>query len=51
MLPKFVGFIKNNTFFGATFLKPQLTVEQAWDVAAYVNSQPGSSKRLKQRLA
>jgi thiosulfate dehydrogenase len=43
-LSKFAGFIKNNMPFGATFSKPQLTVEQAWDVAAFVNSQPRPAK-------
>lgn len=26
--------------FGASYLQPQLTDEEAWDVAAFVNSQP-----------
>lgn len=34
------GFVKNNMPFGASYLQPQLTDEEAWDVAAYVNSQP-----------
>ena len=46
-LSKFAGYIKNNMPFGTTFNKPQLTNEQAWDVAAYVNSQPRSLKDLK----
>ena len=45
-LSKFAGYIKNNMPFGTTFTKPQLTVEQAWDVAAFVNSQPRPSKNL-----
>lgn len=32
--------------FGATFTKPQLTLEQAWDVAAFVNSRPRPSKNV-----
>jgi thiosulfate dehydrogenase len=46
-LSKFAGYIKNNMPFGTTFTKPQLTVEQAWDVAAFVNSQPRPSKDLR----
>lgn len=34
------GFVKNNMPLGATYLAPQLTDEEAWDVAAYVNSMP-----------
>lgn len=45
-LSKFAGYIKNNMPYGATFNNPQLTNEQAWDVAAYVNSQPHPFKNL-----
>ena len=45
-LSKFAGYIKNNMPFGATFTKPQLTLEQAWDVAAFVNSRPRPSKNV-----
>ncbi len=45
-LSKFAGYIKNNMPFGVTFTNPQLTVEQAWDVAAFVNSQPRPQKNL-----
>jgi thiosulfate dehydrogenase len=38
------GFVKNNMPFGATFQNPQLTDEQAWDVAAFVNSRPRPHK-------
>jgi thiosulfate dehydrogenase len=34
------GFVKNNMPFGATYQSPQLTDEEAWNVAAFVNSQP-----------
>jgi thiosulfate dehydrogenase len=34
------GFVKNNMPFGATYQNPQLTDEEAWNVAAFVNSQP-----------
>ena len=33
-------YVKAAMPFGATFDQPQLTNEQAWDVAAFVNSQP-----------
>jgi len=31
---------------GATYQNPQLTDEEAWDIAAFVNSQPRPSKDL-----
>lgn len=37
---KFASYVKNNMPFGTTYHYPILTDEQAWDVAAYVNSQP-----------
>jgi len=39
-LSKFAGFVKNNMPFGTTYKKPFLSADQAWDVAAYVNSRP-----------
>ena len=39
-LGNLAGFVKNNMPFGASYQNPQLTDEQAWDVAAFVNSQP-----------
>ncbi len=39
-LINFANFIHFNMPHGADYLNPQLTVEQAWDVAAYVLSQP-----------
>ncbi len=39
-LGSFAGYVKNNMPFGATYKTTQLTNEQAWDVAAFVNSQP-----------
>ncbi|MCC3151571.1 c-type cytochrome [Hymenobacter sp. BT770] len=36
----FARYVKAAMPFGATFDHPQLTDEQAWDVAAFVNSQP-----------
>lgn len=38
-LSKLAGFVKNNMPFGVTWQNPQLTDEQAWDVAAFINSQ------------
>jgi thiosulfate dehydrogenase len=34
------GFVKNNMPFGASYKSPQLTNEEAWNVAAFINSQP-----------
>ncbi|WP_094572967.1 c-type cytochrome [Mucilaginibacter xinganensis] len=34
------GFVKNNMPYGATYKSPQLTDQEAWDVAAFINSQP-----------
>ena len=39
-LINFAGFVKNNMPFGATKAHPVLTNQLAWDVAAFVNSQP-----------
>lgn len=39
-IANFAGFIKNNMPFGATYQNPQLSSGEAWNVAAYVNSQP-----------
>ncbi len=36
----FAKYIKYNMPQGATYLNPQLTDEEAWDLAAFVNSQP-----------
>lgn len=38
-LSRFAGYVKNNMPQGVTWESPQLTDEEAWDVAAYVNSQ------------
>lgn len=46
-LSNFAGYIKGNMpFKQATHENPLLTTEEAWDVAAYVNSQPRPSKDL-----
>ena len=39
-ISNFAGFVKNNMPFGASYENPQLSDEEAWDVAAFVNSQP-----------
>ena len=46
-LSRFAGYVKNNMPFGqADFHNPQISNEQAWDVAAFVNSQPRPEKDL-----
>ncbi|WP_192346667.1 c-type cytochrome [Algoriphagus sp. Y33] len=37
-MSRFAGYVKANMPFGATYERPVLTDEEAWDVAAYVNS-------------
>ncbi|MEN2281096.1 c-type cytochrome [Algoriphagus sp. SE2] len=37
-MSKFAGYVRANMPFGATYENPILTDEEAWDVAAYVNS-------------
>lgn len=39
-LSNFAGYVKANMPFGATYQNPQLTDTEAWDLAAFVNSQP-----------
>jgi len=39
-ITKLAGFIKNNMPFGATYKSPLLTNEEAWNLAAFINSQP-----------
>jgi thiosulfate dehydrogenase len=46
-LTRFAGYVKNTMPFGTTHKNPQLTDEEAWDVAAYVNSQPHPQKFFK----
>lgn len=47
LLSRMAGYIKTNMPLGATYLQPQLTDEEAWDLAAYINSLPRPSKDLK----
>jgi thiosulfate dehydrogenase len=46
-LSKFSGFIKDNMPYGSSYVNEQLTTEQAWDLAAFVNSQPRPNKIFK----
>ena len=43
-LSHFAAFVKSNMPFGTTYLNPQLNNEEAWDVGAFVNSQPRPHK-------
>jgi thiosulfate dehydrogenase len=43
-LTKLSSFVRNNMPPGATYHEPQLRDEDAWDVAAYINSQPHPKK-------
>ncbi|MEJ5993788.1 c-type cytochrome [Pedobacter sp. Du54] len=43
-LSNFAGFVKNNMPFGTSYPNAQLSDEEAWDVAAFVNSQPRPHK-------
>jgi len=45
-LSRFAGYVKYNMPQGATYEKPQLTDEEAWDIAAFVNSKPRPVKDL-----
>lgn len=48
-LSRFAGYVKNNMPFGEVeYHNPQLTDEEAWDVAAFVNSQPRPNKVFKE---
>lgn len=39
-MSRLAGYVKANMPFGATFDNPQLSDEEAWDVAAFINAQP-----------
>lgn len=47
-LSNLAGFVKNNMPFGASYADPQLSDEEAWDIAAFVESQPRPHKEQKQ---
>ena len=46
-ISNFAGFVKYNMPFGTDYKNVVLTDEQAWDVAAFVNSQPRPHKDQK----
>ncbi len=43
-LSRLAGYVKNNMPNPLNYHNPQLTDEQSWDVAAYINSQPRPAK-------
>lgn len=45
-ISNFAGYVKYNMPLGVTYEKPQLTDEEAWDLGAFVNSQPRPYKNL-----
>jgi thiosulfate dehydrogenase len=45
-MSRFAGYIKYNMPQGATYQKPQLSDEEAWDIAAFVNSQTRPTKDI-----
>jgi thiosulfate dehydrogenase len=47
-LSRFAGFVKNNMPFGTDYTLPELTDEEAWDVAAFVNSRPRPAKAYRE---
>jgi thiosulfate dehydrogenase len=47
-LSKFAGFVKDNMPYGSNYSNEQLTTEEAWDLAAFVNSQPRPVKKFRQ---
>jgi len=47
-LIRMAGFVKGNMPFGVSYDHTYLTDEEAWDVAAFVNSRPRPEKNLKE---
>lgn len=47
-LSRFAGYVKSNMPHGTTYENPVLSDEEAWDVAAYVNSLPRPAKDLSE---
>lgn len=45
-LSRMAGYVKMNMPFGTTYDSPQLSDEEAWDVAAFINSQTRPQKDL-----
>jgi thiosulfate dehydrogenase len=46
-LSKFAGFIKDNMPYGSDYLNEHLSNEEAWDLAAFVNSQPRPVRKFE----
>jgi thiosulfate dehydrogenase len=46
-LSRFAGYVRDNMPFGASYHSAQLTDEESWDVAAFVNSKPRPTKVFK----
>lgn len=46
-MSNFAKYVKYNMPLGASHRSPQLTDEEAWDIAAFVNSQPRPKKNIK----
>lgn len=45
-LSRLAGYVKSNMPFGVDYTNPQLSDEEAWNVAAFVNSQPRPVKDI-----
>lgn len=46
-ISRFAGYVKNNMPNPLNYHSPQLSDEEAWDVAAFVNSQPRPAKDIR----
>ena len=46
-ISRLAGYIRDNMPFGASHHIPQLTDEEAWDLAAFINAQPHPEKNYK----
>ncbi|HLX92088.1 MAG TPA: c-type cytochrome [Puia sp.] len=46
-LSRFAGYVRDNMPLGASYKNRQLSEEEAWDVAAYVNSKPRPRKTFR----
>jgi thiosulfate dehydrogenase len=44
-ISNFAGYVKYNMPLGASYDRPQLTDEESWDVAAFINSMPRPGKK------
>ncbi len=45
-LSRLAAYVQANMPFGVSYLSPQLSDEEAWDVAAFINSQPRPTHRF-----